>query len=97
VAAEIHRYVFMEQVPSEDIEAALLLAIWGCEALHGELQTRLDACHYLDSDAHACVIDAGSTVGMDLSRLFLAFLRRECGDDSFKVECIDALPARHAA
>ena len=56
---EIYRYDFEEIVPVEEIEASLLLAVWGCEALHGESQVRLDAAHYLDVEQRACVIDAG--------------------------------------
>jgi hypothetical protein len=86
VVKEIVRYKFDESVIVEDIEAALLLAIWGCEALHGEAQTRLDASHYLDIDSRACVIDAGTAVGRDFNRLFLSFVRRECGEEAFRVE-----------
>lgn len=86
MVTDIYRYSFNELVPTEDVEAALLLAIWGCEALHGEAQTRLDASHYFDTAARACVIDAGTAVGRDFSRLFVCFLRRECGEDTFQVE-----------
>jgi hypothetical protein len=86
VVTEIYRYKFEESLAAEDIEAALLLAIWGCEALHGEAQTRLDAAHFLDLEARACIIDAGTAVGRDFCRLFVNFLRRECGDDAFSVE-----------
>lgn len=90
---EIVRYKFDATVAVEDIEAAILLAIWGCEALHGEAQTRLDAAHYLDVGGRACVIDAGTAVGRDFSRLFLSFVRRECGEEAFRVERITPLVA----
>ncbi|QDU28953.1 hypothetical protein ETAA8_40590 [Anatilimnocola aggregata] len=82
----IYRYRFNESVPAEEIEAAILLAIWGCEALHGESQTRLDAAHFFDLESKTCIIDAGTDVGRDFCRLFVNFVRRECGDDSFEVE-----------
>ena len=94
---DIYRYCFNEPVATEDVEASLLLAIWGCEALHGEAQTRLDASHYLDRAARACVIDAGTAVGRDLNRLFLTFLRREFGEDAFKVERVDSPASKVAA
>jgi len=97
VVTDIYRYSFSETVPAEDVEAALLLAIWGCEALHGEAQTRLDASHYFDPAARACVIDAGTAVGRDFSRLFLAFVRRECGEDAFKVERVNSPTVAAAA
>lgn len=90
----LYRYDFDETVQTEDVDAALLLAIWGCEALHGEAQTRLDAAHYLDPAQRACVIDAGTPVGRDLNRLFTGFLIREFGPDAFTVERVDK---RHQA
>ncbi len=69
-----YRYTFEEHVPSEEIEASLLLAILATESLHGESQTRLDAAHYFDPDKRACVIDAGTPVGRDLNRLFTGFI-----------------------
>jgi hypothetical protein len=86
MTTDLYRYAFDERVPPEDIDAALLLAIWGCEALHGEAPTRLDAAHYLDPDRRACVIDAGTPVGRDLNRLFVGFIGREVGADAFQIE-----------
>lgn len=85
MSTEIYRYDFEETVPTEDIEAALLLAVWSCEALHGESQTRLDAAHFLDPAERTCVIEANTPVGRDFNRLFVAFLRREFGEDVFRV------------
>ena len=84
--AEIYRYHFEPTVDVADIEASLLLAVLATESLHGESQVRLDASHYLDPDRRACVIDAGTPVGRDVNRLFVGFLRREFGEDSFHVE-----------
>ena len=89
-----YRYTFTPDVPIEEIEASLLLAIWGCETLHGEAQTRLDAAHFLDPAMRACVIDAGTPVGRDLNRLFIGFVSREFGPDSFDVERIESIPTR---
>src|SRR5262245_49221162 len=88
---ELYRYSFPPHVPVEDIEATLLLALWGAESLHGESQVRLDAAHFLDSDRRACVIDAGTPVGRDVNRLFVGFVRREFGNDAFQVERVDAI------
>jgi len=81
----VYRYRFAEDVAIEDVEASLILAIFAAEALHGEAETRLDASHYLDPTARTCVIDGGTPVGRDLNRLFVGFLRREFGDDAFRV------------
>ncbi|HAN99485.1 MAG TPA: hypothetical protein DCQ98_19600 [Planctomycetaceae bacterium] len=80
------RYRFDDDVAQEDVDSALLLAIWGCEALHGEAQTRLDAAYRVEADRRCCVIDAQTDVGRDLNRLFVGFLSRELGPDTFRVE-----------
>src|SRR5687768_16779156 len=91
MSKELYRYSFPPQVPVEEIEATLLLALWGAESLHGEAQVRLDATHFLDADRRACVIDAGTPVGRDVNRLFVGFVRREFGDGAFRVERVDAV------
>jgi hypothetical protein len=48
MSRELYRYSFPPHVPIEEVEATLLLAIWGTESLHGEAQVRLDAAHLLD-------------------------------------------------
>lgn len=87
---ELYRYEFQPDVPLEEVEASLLLAVLATESLHGESQVRLDASHYLDSDRRACVIDAGTPVGRDVNRLFVGFLRREFGEDAFQVARVDS-------
>lgn len=97
MSRELYRYSFPPHVPFEEVEATLLLAIWGTESLHGEAQTRLDAGHFLDRDRRACAIDAGTPVGRDVNRLFVGFLGREFGPESFRVErLVDPGPSRQA-
>jgi hypothetical protein len=87
---DIYRYSFDAEVPTEEVEASLLLAILATEGLHGEAQVRLDAGHCFDAALRRCVIDAGTAVGRDLNKLFTNFLRREFGEDSFQVERLEA-------
>lgn len=89
---EVYRFVFCEDVSLEEVESSLVLAILGTESLHGESQTRLDAAHYFDSDARACVIEAGTEVGRTLNRLFVGFIRREFGEDAYSVERVSPRP-----
>ena len=91
MTGHIYRYLFKPDVICEDVEAALVLAIFGTESLHGESQVRLDAAHYFDPAECACVIDGRTNVGRDLNRLFVGFLRREFGEDAFRVERIDTI------
>ena len=98
--AEVFRYEFGPTIPMADVEGSLVLAIMGIESLHGETETRLDAAHFFDREKHACVIDASTEVGRDFNRLFVGYLRRELGSDSFRVERADARenePAKAAA
>jgi hypothetical protein len=87
---DIYRYTFSAEVPVEEIEASLLVAVLAAESLHGEAQVRLDASHYFDPEQRACVIDAGTAVGRDLNRLFVGFLRREIRQDAFQVERVES-------
>jgi hypothetical protein len=92
---ELYRYEFKPEAPIDEVEITLLLAILATESLHGETQVRLDAAHYFDADKRACVIDAGTPVGRDFNRLFVGFITREFGADSFRVERIhEPMPRR---
>lgn len=81
-----YRYEFPPDIPFEEVEGSLLLAVFAVEGLHGEAQTLLDARHEIDVVTRTCVIDADTPVGRDLNRLFATFLRREFGDQQFHVE-----------
>ena len=86
---EVYRYTFAPTVPIEEVEASLVLAVMATESLHGQAQVRLDAAHAIDAGKRMCVIDASTLVGRDLNRLFIGFIGREFGEDSFQVERVD--------
>jgi len=90
----LYRYSFQADVPKAEVQASLLLAVIAAEGLHGEAQTRLDAGHAVSGKFGACVIDASTPVGRDLAKVFTAFLRREFGEDSFRVERISLIPTQ---
>jgi hypothetical protein len=85
MTASLYCYQFDKTVSPEDIASALLLAIWGCEALHGEAQTRLDAAHCFYPEKRACVIDATTLAGRDFNRLFVGFVTREIDAEAFSI------------
>lgn len=89
MSREIYRYSFEPSVEMAEVEASLLLALLATESLHGESQVRLEASHALDAEGRTCVIDAAGIVGRDLNRLFVGFMRREFGEESFRVERVD--------
>jgi hypothetical protein len=90
---DLYRYTFQPDVSPEDVETALLLAILSTESLHGEIQTRLDAAHAYDSRKGTCVIDASTEAGRDFNKLFVGYLRRDQGENSFRVERMANTPA----
>ena len=89
---DVYRYEFKEAVPAEEIETTFVLALFAVEALHGESQTRLDAGHAFDAKKRAVVIDASTAVGRDLNRVFVGFVTREFGPESFRVERVQKKP-----
>jgi len=89
---EIYRYSFDSSVDIAEVEASLLLALLATESLHGESQVRLEASHALDSENRTCVINASGSIGRDLNRLFVGFVRREFGENSFSVRLVDRVP-----
>lgn len=84
----LFRYQFAESVPMPEIEETFVLAILATEAIHGESETRLMAEHAMDVAKRACIVDANTTVGMDLNKLFVGFLNRQFGGDAFRVRMI---------
>ena len=63
----------------------LLLSVLAVEGLHGASRVRLDAKYCFDAGKHACVIDADTVVGQDISRIFMGFATREFGEEAFAV------------
>lgn len=93
----VYRFTFAEGAAMEEVEATLVLALFGVESLFGESRTRLDAAHHLDPGRRALVIDGGTAVGRAFNKLFAGFLAREFGPDAFRVERLDSPPAPTAA
>ena len=46
--SRVFRYQFDNEVPLEEVESSLLLAVLGVESLHGETEVQLNAIHDLD-------------------------------------------------
>lgn len=94
---DIYRYQFTPEVPANDAEETLLLAVLAAECLHGQSRVRLDASYSMDAEKHACVIDAGTDVGRDIVRIFTGFAIREFGEEAFKVKRIQEAPPTAAS
>ncbi len=81
-----YRFAFPAEVPVEQIEELVVLALVAAESLHGASQTRLDAAHFLDLERRQLVIEADTSVGQDFCKLFTGFATGEFGPDGFQVE-----------
>lgn len=92
-----YRYTFAADVPLDEVELTLRLAVLATESLHGETRVRLDAGHTFNPDRRVCEIDADTRVGRDLNRLFAGFARREYGDAAVRVERLEHLVREPAA
>lgn len=92
-----YRYRFNPDVDMEDVEAAMVLAAWGVESLHGEIQARLASGHVLDPVGNVCVIDVSTAAGEDFNTLFYGFVRREVDDACFVIERLDSHPRKITA
>jgi hypothetical protein len=90
--AEIYRYQFTPEVPVQEVEETLHLAVLAAECLHGQSRVRLDASYCMDSEKRACVINAGTDVGRDIVRIFTGFAIREFGEDAFTVRRVETTP-----
>jgi hypothetical protein len=83
--SEIYRYSFAEGVDLDAVEASLVMAFLGAEALYGESQVRMDGSYAFERELRSCVVDACTVVGRDINRLFTGYLRREFGPEQFTV------------
>lgn len=90
MSREVRRYSFAASVPDAEIEDTLALAVFAAEGLHGQSRVRIDASYCFDLEKHACVIDAGSEVGLDICRMFTGFAIREFGESAFTVTRVPA-------
>lgn len=79
-------YRFAEHVLLEEVEAALVVAAVAIESLHGGPAVQLGAAYFFDPLTRTCVIDATTSVGFAFNQLFLGFLNRDVGAESFSVE-----------
>lgn len=89
---DVYRYLFEPEAIFEDVLATLDLALIAVESLHGESRSRLDAKFVSDAASRTVVIDASTPVGQALNDVFVGYVRREFGENTFRVERINRLP-----
>jgi hypothetical protein len=81
----VYRYEFEPQVPFEDVEESLLLAVLAVESLHGRSALRLCTSFYLDKKRRSVVVDGDTLVGQHIAHIFTGLLTQEFGEEAFKV------------
>ena len=94
---EIYKYEFPPDLSIQEVERSLALSVLTTESLHGRSQVRMDASFFVDTEKHACVIDADTEVGRDIARIFTGYLTREFGENAFRVKRIRSHPDRNQA
>ncbi len=93
----LYRYQLNLTLELDLVETLLIQAIESIEHLHGEPAARLEARYFMDRDQYRCVIDASSTIGVELNKLFAGALVREFGPDEFTVDRLIGEPPSLAA
>jgi len=86
----VYRYRFGPQVPLDQAEETLLLALYGAEGLHGAARVRLEAGYTLDERARVFVVEGTTAAAEAVARIFTGFLGREFGEGAFRVERIES-------
>lgn len=81
----IHRFRFEPEVPLDNAETTLCLAIVAAEALHGQASVRLSLRYLFGEEKRACVIDGDNEVARHVVQIFTQFLIHEFGENSFQV------------
>jgi len=81
----VYRYRFEPDVPMEEAETSLIMAIVAAEALHGQPAVRLSLRYRLSEEQRACVIDGDNEIARQVVLIFTQFLLRQFGDDAFQI------------
>lgn len=90
---DAYRYRFNQELPLQEVEDSLLLAVLAVENLYGRSLVRLDAAFLLDRQERTCELEAGTEVGRAIARIFTGFLSQQFGEQSFRIERVGGVPA----
>lgn len=85
----VYRFRLQADVPLEEAEMSLQLAILAAEGLFGGARVRMEAGYRVDEPQRALLVDARTEVGSAVVRIFTAFLTREFGEARFEVRRVD--------
>jgi hypothetical protein len=80
------RFLLSPEVPLDEVEDTLQLAMFAVEGLVGRIRVRTECDHDMNHLDRVIVIDDCSVVGWLVSRIFAGLLSREFGEHSFRLE-----------
>lgn len=83
---EIYRYSFGDDIPTDEAEESLMLAVLAAECIHGHSALRLAGAFLFDPAKRSCVVDGSTEIGQHIAAIFTGFLGKQFGDEAFKVE-----------
>lgn len=82
----LNRLQFREDVPTEEVEAMLQLALLALQSLYGDPQTRLQVALSFNAQKRECLIDESTPLGLELGCLLLGFLQSAFEPDAIRVD-----------
>ncbi len=96
---ETYKYRFDQTVQAQDLEDTFMLALLAVESLHSRSRVRMEGQFKIDKNNCTFIIDAATTVGRDLARIFTGFVTCEYGDHAVHIKRIgrDSKPQPAAA
>lgn len=81
----VYRYQFEPDVPLEEAETSLIMAIVAAEALYGQPAVRLSLRYLFSEEKRVCVVDGDNEIALQVVMIFTQFLLRQFGDDAFQI------------
>ncbi|MFC1475817.1 hypothetical protein ACFLQW_02300 [Candidatus Zixiibacteriota bacterium] len=90
MSGQMYEFTFDPDVDLTEVEDTLTLAVLAAENLHGRALVRMDGSFRLDRPTRKCIIDAATSIGQQIARLFTGFLSKEFGEEAFAVRNVGA-------
>ena len=82
----MNRLQFREDLPTEEVEAMLQLALLALQSLYGDPQTRMQVALSFSGVKRECIIDDSTTLGSELGCIFLGFLQAAFEPEAIRVD-----------
>ena len=90
----VFRCRFEPDVPMDAVEDSVAIAWFAAEGIHGAARVRNHAAFLVHRRRRTCLVEASTKVGRTIAKVFAGLLRREFGEDGFRVERIVEITRR---